>query len=881
MALLSKLNNIIHKTKETPLISIIIPVYNAKKEDIEKAFTSIQNQTLPFTKIEVVFVNDKSTITEGIDLIKEYKKQYSNVKLYNTKTNSGAGLTRNLGIEKATGNYLMFLDHDDYYMPNACELLYTLIESEYVDIVSGNYIDGAQNNKTVNWAKQGITSYKTKVNTIEDNPNLLNLAPSSCIKIYRKSFLENEKLVYDDVRTGEDKIFNFKTLLKAKGIIFIDEPIITYEKRSSKDNTSKSIEYTFKNLEILMDVHNYCLEICKKELPTQTHIILNDTKYLIKSVLLNTTLDKDEFKLFVEKAHIFFKEYIENKNTKKEEKYLKISKYIANNDYTHAYYEYIDFRNKQTMYSQMSANITKPKKDSYNYNFDDISVSVIIPVYNNEAFLDSCLNSIHDQSLKNIEVICIDDNSTDNSLNILKQHTAIDNRFRVLHSKENKGVLTIRNSGIKQARGKYITFLDADDWLDLNALEKTVEIANKDNLDIYMFNHTKYTKKESKITDKNSDVIEYLKSYADKDLKNEEIDLSKLYSQYGNSYAKLYLKSFIQENNLKFNSKRMFCDNVFAIKSYLEAKNVKLTTDSFYNKRLHENTYTSSKDLIILDNIAMLNDVLKILLSNKALYESYKDKYYNYIFNMLREKFHKINPEYKIKYFQYIQKFIEKCVTTYKLDEDIQDNLTKTNLLFYYYILNSSKNLDTSITLDTPVSIVIYTRNILEKEINNIVNDFINQSMEFSMLELIFMDNNSAIKDTSNVIKNYENIFPNIKYVHLDKNYDQPQVFEIATGYATSPYIMYYNSNHRYVNTAIKNIFKAIRKDNMNVASGIIENKNDNGSNHLIWTKLFKTKFIKDNEITFYENEKHEILVADKIYDEKGIVNVGVPIIKS
>ena len=89
--------------------------------------------------------------------------------------------------------------------------------------------------------------------------------------------------------------------------------------------------------------------------------------------------------------------------------------------------------------------IEKPRKDMYSKDFDDILVSVIIPVYNGERYLNSCLNSIHDQSLKNMEIICIDDNSTDNSLNILKQHSKIDKRMRVIHIKENHGVSATRN----------------------------------------------------------------------------------------------------------------------------------------------------------------------------------------------------------------------------------------------------------------------------------------------------------------------------------------------------------------------------------------------------------------------------------------------------
>ena len=84
MALFSKISDIIQKKpKEIPLISIIIPVYNTTKDDIKEAFDSLLNQTIGFEKLEIIFVNDKSTKTSGVDLIKEYKNKYSNVLLFN------------------------------------------------------------------------------------------------------------------------------------------------------------------------------------------------------------------------------------------------------------------------------------------------------------------------------------------------------------------------------------------------------------------------------------------------------------------------------------------------------------------------------------------------------------------------------------------------------------------------------------------------------------------------------------------------------------------------------------------------------------------------------------------------------------------------------
>lgn len=111
------------------------------------------------------------------------------------------------------------------------------------------------------------------------------------------------------------------------------------------------------------------------------------------------------------------------------------------------------------------------------------SVSVIIPVYNVEKYLRKCLESVINQSFKNIEIICINDGSPDNSINILEEYKAKDNRISVI-SEENKGVSYTRNLGIELAKGEYIFFLDGDDFLSLDFFELFYKNAKENKSEI-------------------------------------------------------------------------------------------------------------------------------------------------------------------------------------------------------------------------------------------------------------------------------------------------------------------------------------------------------------------------------------------------------------
>ena len=115
-----------------------------------------------------------------------------------------------------------------------------------------------------------------------------------------------------------------------------------------------------------------------------------------------------------------------------------------------------------------------------------IGVSIIVPVYNKERFLRQCLDSLLDQTYRAIEIICVNDGSTDGSLEILQDYAERDNRIVVI-DQENKGAGNARNAGIRIARGRYLQFLDADDFFEPVMIEKMLKKADAKDADIVIF----------------------------------------------------------------------------------------------------------------------------------------------------------------------------------------------------------------------------------------------------------------------------------------------------------------------------------------------------------------------------------------------------------
>lgn len=199
-------------------------------------------------------------------------------------------------------------------------------------------------------------------------------------------------------------------------------------------------------------------------------------------------------------------------------------------------------------------------------NSDAIKVSVIMPIYNAYSYLRPAMDSVLDQTLAEIEVICVDDGSTDSSLDILKEYQAKDSRVRIL-TENNAGPSWARNKGLSRARGEYIIFLDADDFYELTLLEKMYERAERDKLDMTITEYDIYD-------DKSATFEKRIKSERGAILEGDTIvsknEYPEVIFQCTSNYVwnKLFRAEFIREKNLSFDQDlRVFEDVYFVMTS--------------------------------------------------------------------------------------------------------------------------------------------------------------------------------------------------------------------------------------------------------------------------------------------------------------------------
>ena len=188
-------------------------------------------------------------------------------------------------------------------------------------------------------------------------------------------------------------------------------------------------------------------------------------------------------------------------------------------------------------------------------------ISVIIPVYNSERYLVRCIETIINQTYYNLEIILIDDGSTDNSLKICNEYSLKDDRIKVLH-KENNGAASARNAGLDCATGDYIAFVDSDDYINLEMYEEMMKVSQQYDCDIVMCDCFKEKGKESKIFthsicsgfyDKNRLIIEYFPSLL--------ITNSVEYPPTISNWVCLFKRSLIEENNIRYKEDMRFSED--------------------------------------------------------------------------------------------------------------------------------------------------------------------------------------------------------------------------------------------------------------------------------------------------------------------------------
>lgn len=261
-----------------------------------------------------------------------------------------------------------------------------------------------------------------------------------------------------------------------------------------------------------------------------------------------------------------------------------------------------------------------------------IEVSIIIPVYNVERYLSKCLDSLINQTLKDIEIICINDGSTDNSLNILKEYALKDSRIKII-DKQNEGQGIARNLGIEFAQGEFIGFVDPDDWIEPDMYEKMYNQAKELSSQVVICDYKKYFEDDNKYCDVNifRKAVSLTKSRAVKFPTGENIDKrlfdDTLLISPAYIWNAIFETDLLKNNDIKFSDLRCYEDVLFNIRTRVLAQKVSYINSALYCYRIRKTSTLRANDKRYIDLINVIGLVKDYLTDQNLI------KYYQYNFD--------------------------------------------------------------------------------------------------------------------------------------------------------------------------------------------------------------------------------------------------------
>ena len=323
-----------------------------------------------------------------------------------------------------------------------------------------------------------------------------------------------------------------------------------------------------------------------------------------------------------------------------------------------------------------------------------VEISVIIPVYNVENYLGECLDSIINQDFKDIEIICVDDGSSDDSLNILKKYQNTDSRIKII-AQNNMGAAVARNVALDNAHGNYIYFMDSDDYLDLNALAKFHETSKEKDLDLLIFKLVNFDENTGErnydysnmpfLLDIGKDVFNY-EDFKD-DLLNVDVSVC----------TKFFKRELIEDK--RFPEGLMFEDNAFNIDYLLDAQRIHFLDDCFYNRRVRHDSVMTSASKNYSDLIEIY-DIIYQKFKDRGLYLEFREKLFMRKVDAIYYRFTLIRKEYKEHYYNLMKQSFLKQKEEYENDFDLSliENYHKN---VFHSVIESASPEDMELKLKT------------------------------------------------------------------------------------------------------------------------------------------------------------------------------------
>lgn len=317
-----------------------------------------------------------------------------------------------------------------------------------------------------------------------------------------------------------------------------------------------------------------------------------------------------------------------------------------------------------------------------------VEISVVVPVYNVEEYLKECLDSIVNQTFTDLEIICVNDGSKDNSLQILNEYAKKDDRIIVI-DQENGGHAVATNVGIDKATGKYLFLMDSDDKLKLDALELTYNAAEEKQVDFVLFQAINYDDEKDEFYEDENYSMNALAEHVGENIFSFD-DLGDLALRIAvTPWTKLYNREFIEKSQIRFAEGLIFEDNIFFFEVLIQAKRIYFLKEHLFYRRWYESSSTMAGDLRFTDSIAISTMMIDVFEKYGKLDDLFKQRLYNRKVSLSIIRFGQIKPEFKEIFFDEMQKNFGYWISDNEFYEYLQSLMIPRNKFLLESILKS------------------------------------------------------------------------------------------------------------------------------------------------------------------------------------------------
>lgn len=583
-------------SKPKPKVSVLIPVYN-NAQYLHECIDSVINQTLK--EIEIIIINDGSTDPEAVKILNDYAARDNRIKLIH-KENTGYGHSMNVGLDNATGEYIGIVESDDYILKNMYEMYYKIAKENKLDFVKSDAKMFYGDKKDKLYKYRAICDDDSKYNKVLDpwiDLTVFNIHNVIWNGIYSHKFIKINNIRFNETpgASYQDNGFWFQTIMYTHNFMIIKEPMYMLR----RDNAGSSI-FSKEKIFCMCDEYKYIYNILKKSKKYYNRFIkIYQYKKYKNYIFTLNRIDKRYRNQLLSRIAEEFKESFD-KN--------EIDKNIFGKSYS---------------------GILKIIEGTYGCEWmEHPEVSIVIAVYNNEKYIKYCLNSLKDQTFKNIEIICIDDGSTDKTNKILREYASNDLRFKIFRQ-TNKGAGAARNTGFSYATGDYIMFLDSDDYFEKEMIDELLKIIKKDDSDLCVFRSKRYFQSSEKIEKIDwtikKELLPNKQTFSPCEIKKE---IFKVFN--GWAWDKIYKRAFLIDNNLKFQEIYSSNDLVFTFMSVIKARKITICEKYFITQRYTgENSISTTREknfLCFWEALRMLKR--KLIECNR--FEQYQSDFISY-----------------------------------------------------------------------------------------------------------------------------------------------------------------------------------------------------------------------------------------------------------